>query len=290
MLDLRAASCARGDAAEAPSAIAPAKAPPSGSHGEPLASLALPTHAVVVAASPRGVPGHCASPPRRRRCDARRSRGSGSARAAPRAGITARGSPRTSAGTHAAIGSLADVGSWQRAHAASATSGTVAPGFTSAADVSRAGTSAPAPQRTKLPSSPNVTPCAPSCAGWHVAHVSSPRAASARCADRADACCAPARDTSCMRRRRRTAAVVRAAPVEAADAGVALADAARRLVALRAGDLLLRVRMRPGERALAAARRDPRGERRRRADRRAERRERHRAHARDVARAASHAG
>ena len=53
---------------------------------------------------------------------------------------------------------------------------------------SRPFSSAPAPQRTNSPAAPNETPCAPSCAGWQVAHVRTPLAASPRCAVRTDAC------------------------------------------------------------------------------------------------------
>src|SRR6476660_3567259 len=93
-------------AAEAPSASAPAKAPPSGVHGEPL-GRALETHAVEVAASRApshaiALPSAVAAP----RCSSKQRLGvwlrSASAPASARAVV------RTSAGTHAATGSLAD--------------------------------------------------------------------------------------------------------------------------------------------------------------------------------------
>ena len=68
------------------------------------------------------------------------------------------------------------------------TVGTFVPALTAGAIDT--GCSAPAPQRS-APFAVNDTPCTPACAGWHVAHVSSPFCASARWAGRVEAWLAP---------------------------------------------------------------------------------------------------
>ena len=85
---------------------------------------------------------------------------------------------------HARTGLLARAPSWQRAHAASGTSGTVAPRRTGGLDAHLR----VARQRTARSPSTNVTPSAPPWAVWHAGQPSAPRAASARCAGRVDGC------------------------------------------------------------------------------------------------------